>query len=196
MVGKQAYISPDHATLEVLLTATERTEAVVTLETGIPVWPMWSIRVPIDDEDGDTILDMAVQALAEDFLYFLISMNTNEELAKSIYALIMLAYTKLQGTDPIKEGPTAIFSVRIPLDDVFVQGIQESVVTAAVKRPNTSVKQVKKLEITRNPPKAKALPQAKQIIQKYKNRSLKGQPRPLYLLVYDFNGNPMGVQRL
>jgi hypothetical protein len=197
---KTSYISPDTAQLEITLISQGRPEALVSLDMGIPQWPVWSIRVPMDDEDGETILNMAVQAMAEDLLFFLLSMEFDEELAKSLFAMVMLGYDKVKIIEPGMDGDSASYRVDIPLDEVFVKEVHKTIITAAAtKRNNTSVKPirpVRRMEMVRQIPKGKALTDAQRIIQKYKNRSLKGQPRPLFILVYDTNGRPIGVSKL
>lgn len=198
---KLSYISPDCGTLELTLSSLERPQGIISLDMGVPNWPAWNIRVPVDAEDANLILDMAFQAMAEDFLYFLISLGFEEDLAKSTFALVLLAWENIKSQDfPEMDGGSASLLAPVPLDQVFVEEIHRTVVTASpIKRKGPAIpakKQVRRMEVVRQVGPTKALNEAKQIVQKYRNRSLKGQPRPMYLLVYDFNGKPIGVKKL
>jgi hypothetical protein len=125
-------------------------------------------------------------------------MGFDEDLAKATFALVLMGYEKIKGSDPIMDGDSASYRADLPLDPAFVNEIHRTVITAAVKRdaPVTPIKQVRKMEVVRHLPKTKALTDAQRIIQKYRNRSLKGQPRPMYVLIYDYNGKPVGVSKL
>jgi hypothetical protein len=197
---KTAYISPDKGVLEITVLAAERPEALVTLDMGIPHAPAWVLRVPVDHEDGWKILDMSIQALAEDFLKFLVDRGFQTDLAMRFFSGILEAYKSLKEDDsPLDEGGAISLKAEIALDEDFVNEVHKTIVVAAIKRTNpvkTEKKPVRRLEVSYKPPKGKALSEAQKIIQKYRNRPLTGMPKPWFITVYDFNGRPVGVKRL
>jgi replicative DNA helicase len=151
----------------------------------------------MDFDDGAVILDMALQAMCDDVLGFLLTMDFGEAEAQMVYAQILSAYEAIKTTD-IKEnndGGSLLYEAVFPLDQDFINKTHEKIVTAT-KRTENAARPVKRMQVIQKVPRGQALPEAKAIIQKYRNRALKGQPRPMYLLVYDYNGRPMGVKRL
>lgn len=194
---KTAHISPNLGILELTLMAQERPQALLTLDLGIPNWPVWNLRVPMDSEDGERILDMSLQALAEDVLNFLLVMGVNDKVAQDTYSKILMAYQLAKEQPAENDGDSVSYRAGLEISPEFIEETHKSIVTAAnSKRTQPAQKPVRKMEVVRPAQKPKALQDAKQIIQKYRNRSLKGQPRPMYLLVYDYNGKPVGVKRL
>jgi hypothetical protein len=151
----------------------------------------------MDPYDGAAILDLAVQALAEDVLNFLLVMEFQEKEAQMIFAKILSAYETIKASDTKEDadGGALLYETTFSIEQEFVDATHESIVTAASRSEEVS-RPVKKMQVIQTIQRGKALPEAKQIIQKYRNRALKGQPRPMYLLVYDYNGRPVGVQRL
>lgn len=194
---KLSHISPDIGILELTLMAMERPQALLTLDMGIPNWPVWNLRVPMDNVDGEKILDMAVQAMAEDVLQFLLVMHVSEDVSKETFSKILMAYELIKGQNAENDGDSSTYRAGLEISPEFINETHSAIVTAAAKRNQPATgKSVRRMEVIRPVPKTRALQEAQQVIKKYRNRSLKGQPRPMFLLVYDYNGRPVGVKRL
>jgi hypothetical protein len=83
---------------------------------------------------------------------------------------------------------------RFPLPMSFINETQERVVTAATKVER--VPATRRIELTKLPPQKTTPNDVERIVRMYKNRSLKTQPKPMYIVVYDVFGKPTGTIRV
>ena len=140
---------------------------------------------------------MALQALAEEVLAFMLVTGYHEDKAKEIFAKILMAYEEIKATPcATDDGGSLDYEAEIPLDEGFINETQKNIITAAIQRNAPVNRSIKKMEVVRPVKKDRAINDAKRVIQKYRNRSLKSQPHPLYMIVYNFQGQPVGVKKL
>ena len=76
----------------------------------------------------------------------------------------------------------------------FVNETQKRVVTAATKIQR--LPKTRHIELTYSPKPKNTVDDAARVIRQYRNRSLKQQPKPLYVIVYDQMGRPTGTLSL
>jgi hypothetical protein len=202
-MSKTAYISPATGELEIDVIRDATPRVVINLDLGIPNFTVFSLKFPLVTEEPKNMAVVTQEALGillDEVATFMISLKFDQKVITDVYARALSCFAGMSmesstqsdyteaGQDPTMDTYKGTFV--LPMS--FVQETQKRVVTGAsfVKRvPKQRVMEfVKAVPVNKN-----TINDAQRTIQMYKNRQLKTQPKPLYVLVYDMNGNPTGV---
>jgi hypothetical protein len=195
---KTAYISMKQAELTVIMDLGNQPRATITLDLGIPNFTVFSIRIPIDGIPIETIVgyvESAFEALLDDIAAFMLTMkypeaevvSIEEDARKCFHAINFKDASDADMSD--KDAFIRMYEGHFELSPEFVDETQDKVVTAKVVKREPPVR---RLELQRMDPNLRNNKPAR-IIQLYRNRSLRSQPRPHYVLVYDQRGRGMGA---
>ena len=147
------------------------------------------------------VIAEAVHALLDEMSAFMLSLQFENDVVVLMYATILACFKGMTGeTDTnkamsqISKDPTVkTFEGTFKLPMTFVNETYEKVVTASagkvIKRPPPQ----RHIEFTYNKPKKPDVNDSRTVIRQYRNRSLKSQPSPMYIIVYDMQGKARGT---
>lgn len=174
--------------------------ASIVLDLGIPKFTTFSIKFPIPEETQafQQVASEALGVMLDEMTAFMISVGYKKEVIAKIYALTLACYKDLVANDhpENREKDPSIGSVRgefqIPAD--FINETQRYVVTAG-KKVDRSPRQ-RRVEIVPKRPVNPSKNDVLKAIRRYRFQSIKSQPFPLYLVVYDNMGQPKGTLTL
>jgi 8-oxo-dGTP pyrophosphatase MutT (NUDIX family)/GNAT superfamily N-acetyltransferase len=200
--SKQAYLSPSTGTLDISVIRDSRPSVSITLDLGIPNFTVFSIKIPLV-EDAPTsmssVIAEAVHTLLDEMSAFMISMDFENKVIVLIYSTILTAFKGMTGEADTNKSMDAIgkdpvvktFEGTFKLPMAFINETFDKVVTASssktIKRPPPVHRH---LELTYEKPAKTTVTDARKVIRDFKNRSIKTQPGPMYVIVYDTFGNP------
>lgn len=199
---KTAYISPSNGELSITVTRNERPEVTLMLDLGIPNFTVFSLKFPLDEAAPSGMQDMVLEglsALLDEVSAFMLSLKFDEEVIVTLHATVMHCFGGMTdesdtmngfsdvSRDPIVETYQGTF--RLPID--FIDETQTRVVTA--RKTIERMPRFRHLELTTVAPHKSEMDDAARIIRQYRSRSLKQQPKPLYVIVYDQRGRPTGT---
>lgn len=187
---KRAFISPSEGEITVVVTKVPRTEIMLSLALGMPSAPVYSIRIPYDGTDASDVkilYEEGFSALLDEVTAHLFSQGVGHDVLVQLYAQGLAAVAALENT-PIKDdGTSVMLEVKFPLDQTFVDAINKFVVTAAPKNPR---------QWAINMPSKKPLTDAQRMIRERRDRALRNHPGPIFTVVYNIQGKPVGVVEL
>jgi 8-oxo-dGTP pyrophosphatase MutT (NUDIX family) len=199
---KNAYLSPATGNLDISIIRDARPYALITLDLGIPNFTVFSLKFPLVEDKPNSMSGLvaeAVHTLLDEMSAFMLSCNYPQETIVQIYAATLACFKGMTGESdtnksmsPISKDPTVkVFEGSFKLPVGFVNETYDKVVTAgkSIKRPPV----VRHLELTYDKPEKTTVNDARKVIRNYRNRSLKSQPNPMYVIVYDQMGNPRGT---
>jgi hypothetical protein len=202
-MNKRAYISPPNGELSITITHTERPEVTLLLDLGIPKFTVFSLRFPCVESAPRGMQEMVVEglsALLDEVTAFLLSMKYNQEVITQLYATVLTCFkgmtnesdTQSQFSDTARDKTIKTYdgTFRLPID--FINETQTKVVTGAGKILQR-IPPYRHLELSPAKPNKVNVGDVGRIIRQYRNRSLKQQPKPLYVVVYDQAGRPTGT---
>ena len=205
---KIAYVSPPHGELVLTLIHDANPRATLTLDLGIPNFTVFSMTLPLAEGEPKAMSELiaeSVHVLLDEVASFMLSMEYEDAVIKLIYATVLTCFKGMsQEADTSKEqdesgqDPTVKMfegTFDIPMD--FINETQRKVVTASTSATASSKIRrdppTRHIEFTYSPKeKIKAIDTAR-VIRQYRNRSLKQQPRPMYVIVYNQMGRPTGT---
>lgn len=199
---KTGYISPEIATLSLIITNDAYPTVTFMLDLGIPNFTVFSLKFPYVKDETLAMRDLcaeALEVLLDEVAAFMISMKYEEDVCVALYAACLNCFTgmgvdsetesHLKGTnvDPTIREYQGTF--RIPQS--FVDETYDRVITAAslVKRPPP----YRQIVLQKTPPAKQTLTEAAKAIRMYRNRTLRTQPSKLFVIVYDQNGKAVGT---
>jgi hypothetical protein len=198
---KTSYISPSQGELNLTIDKGTRPFVSIFVDLGIPNFTIFTIKIPLISESSEMrlLIDKAMDALLDEIIAFMLSMNFHEDVCTHIYALILDCYRNLNNSSDTesefsglsKDDNIKLYTGNFNLPDSFVSETQEKVVTAA-----TTIKRApayKHFELTPTRPNKATLGDAAKVIRQFRNKSLKHQPQPLYLILYDQKGRSVGA---
>src|SRR5271166_3832276 len=167
-----AYISPKKGELAIAVRRGERPEIYVIIDVGIPNWSTFSIRFPFAEDNPEDMPELiwgALRVLLDDLSAFMLSQSYDEAIITDIYARILATFKgmSIKGSDT-EHG----------------RGMDQSIKTyeAEFDLPRTFMKPNKT-----NPQ------DAARVIRQFRTKIIRNQPSPLYVLVYNMKGIPVGV---
>jgi 8-oxo-dGTP pyrophosphatase MutT (NUDIX family) len=200
--AKQAYLSPSTGTLEISAVRSLQPTASIVLDLGIPNFTVFSIKFPIPSSDPLEFRQVASEALGvmlDEMAAFMISTGYKKEIIAKVYALALDCYKGISANDnPEKrEKDPTIGSVRgeFLLPPEFINETQKCVVTASAKQIRRQPRQ-HRMEFVPERPLTPSKNDVLKAIKRYRFQSIKSQPYPLYLVVYDNMGKPKGTLSL
>src|SRR5271154_7074887 len=199
---KIAYVSPPHGELNITLIRDANPRVTISLDLGIPNFTVFSMTLPLAEGQPQAMSQLiaeAVHVLLDEVASFMLTMEYDEKVIVNVYAQVLATFkTMSTESDPSKEqdaigaDPTVQIyegTFDIPMD--FINETQNRVVTAAVKIKRTPA--VRHIELTYSPKERVKPSDTARVIRQYRNRSLKQQPKPMFVIVYDQMGRATGT---
>src|ERR1700739_1607065 len=201
--SKHAYLSPATGTLDISVIRDARPYVLISLDLGIPNFTVFSLKFPLVEDKPNSMSELVaegVHTLLDEMSAFMISTNYLQEVIVQIYAAVLACFKSLTGEadtnktmSPISKEPTVkTFEGTFKLPISFINETQDKVVTAAgktIQRPPVH----RHLELTYDKPAKTNVNDARTVIRNYRGRSLKTQPNPMYIIVYDMMGKARGT---
>jgi hypothetical protein len=202
---KQAYVSPPSGLLEITMIRDANPRVTLNLDLGIPNFTVFSMTVPMVEDQPQAmsrLISESVNVLMDEVATFMLSMEYEESVIVEIYALVLNTFKGMSkesdsakeqdrtGADPIVRTFEGTFKMPVS----FVNETQAKVVTAATKI--LRLPKTRHIELSYEPKRKTTVGDTARVIRQYRNRSLKQQPKPLYVIVYDQMGRPTGTLSL
>jgi hypothetical protein len=200
---KKAYISPPSGVLEITVVRSLEPYCLLQLDLGIPNFTVFSLKMPIVQKqivDQTAIIAEALGALLDEMAAFMLSLNYDEQVIVRIYALVLATFQEMTpeaktGDQGVAEDNTVVtYEGTFPMPEEFVNETQKKVITAAavIKRlPNQ-----RRIEFTVMKPNKVTENDVEKVIRQYRGKTLRTQPKPMYVIVYDQKGRPTGTLNL
>lgn len=200
---KQAYVSPPEGVLEIAIIRDANPRVAIALDLGIPNFTVFSMNFPLAEGHPRAMSELiaeAVNVLLDEVASFMIAQQYEDSVIVKMYQTVLSAFKSMsteadtakdqdaRGADPtvqIYEGTFAI-----PMD--FINATQQHVVTGAAKKIERSPK-VRHIELKYSPKDKTKPTDTARVIRQYRNRSLKQQPKPMFVIVYDQLGRATGT---
>ena len=193
--SKTAYVSPPHGLLEIGIIRDANPRVSISLDLGIPNFTVFSMTFPLAEghpRQMSELIAEAVNVLLDEVATFMLAQEYDESVIVKMYQTVLSAFKSMsteadtsKDQDAIGQDPTVQIyegTFDIPMD--FINETQQKVVTGGVKKIERTPK-VRHIEL-RYSPKEKIKPSdTARVIRQYRNRSLKQQPKPMFVIVYD-----------
>jgi 8-oxo-dGTP pyrophosphatase MutT (NUDIX family) len=200
--NKTAYLSPATGLLDVTVVRDAHPTVTLALDLGIPNFTVFSLKFPFAEDDERTMSGLVaegVHVLLDEVSAFMLSVGYEEDTIVQLYATILACYRNLTleadsdkaGTPAGRDGSIKTFEGTFKLPMAFINQTQQKVVTAAVNVKR--IPQVRKIELHHEKPPKVTTGEAARVIRQFRNRSLKSQPSPMYIIVYDQMGRGQGT---
>jgi|SRR5271157_1979549 hypothetical protein len=196
-----AYISPKKGELAIAVRRGERPEIYVIIDVGIPNWSTFSIRFPFAEDNPEDMPELiwgALRVLLDDLSAFMLSQSYDEAIITDIYARILATFKgmSIKGSDTEHgrgmDQSIKTYEAEFDLPRTFMNETQKKIVTSAqgIIRRQPPVRQ---LELTYMKPNKTNPQDAARVIRQFRTKIIRNQPSPLYVLVYNMKGIPVGV---
>jgi len=196
---KQSYLSPAAATLELSVVRNAQPFASIVLDLGIPKFTVFSIKFPLPPETASfpQVASEALAVMLDEMTAFMISTGYDKKTIAEVYALALSCYQDMISRKQQNEMDPALGSVRgeFPIPMEFVNETQRQIITASNHKVNR-VPRERKLEFVPARPTKPSKNDILKAIRQYRFQSIKNQPYPMYLVVYDNMGNAKGTLSL
>ena len=200
---KKAYISPGTGNLDITVVRATEPYVLITLDLGIPNFTVFSLKMPVVGNrptDMNPLIAEGLSAMLDEMAAFMLSLNFREEVIVRIYALALATFQEMtpesnDGKQGIGEDNTVVtYAGSFPLPQDFVNETQQKVVTAAavIKRLPAQ----RRIELSVLKPQKIDKDDVEKVIRQYRGKTLKTQPKPMYVIVYDQKGRPTGTLSL
>jgi hypothetical protein len=200
---KRAYISPPTGTLEITVVRDKEPYVTLTLDLGIPNFTVFSLKMPVVQArpvDMTALLAEALSALLDEMSAFMLSMDYHQDIIVRTYATILATFKEMtpeSNTDTDssaigKDDTVVTYEGSFPLPQNFVNETYDKVVTGSHKVIQRMPKQ-RHIELTVVKPTKVDTQDVGKLIRQYRGRSIKTQPKPMYVVVYDMAGRPAGT---
>ena len=208
--SKQAYVGSTVGEFSLMLTFTD---LVLNYDLGIPNFPAFSLQVPLQDLTGaEHIFNETFRAITEQMVGYLLAVGFPQPLVNELYQNIQAAIDTVEIEPPEGEPtllekivllePTDLLELKFKIPDGFVGYVHEKIVTASVpgpiKRTPTPLRPPKNFQTGPGPGRIvqKPEPSLKNLITRYRGQQNKKLTGPIFVMVYDVNGRPVGVRQL
>src|SRR5271166_5202228 len=199
---KIAYVSPPHGVLEITIIRDANPRVTIALDLGIPNFTVFSMTLPLAEGQPQAMSQLiaeAVHVLLDEVASFMLTMEYDEKVIVNVYATVLATFKTMSSeSDPSKEqdaigaDPTVqIYEGTFDLPMDFINETQNRVVTAAVKIKRQP--KVRHVEFTYSPKEKTKPSDTARVIRQYRSRSLKQQPKPMFVIVYDQMGHATGT---
>jgi hypothetical protein len=200
---KNAYVSPPHGVLELAIIRDVNPRVTLALDLGIPNFTVFSMNFPLAEGEPRAMSGLiaeAVNVLLDEVASFMLAQEYEEPVIVKIYQTVLSAFKSMsteadtaKDQDPAGQDPTVQVyegTFDIPMD--FINATQKHVVTGSGKKIKREPK-VRHIELTYSPKQKTKPSDTARVIRQYRNRSLRQQPKPLFVIVYDQLGRPTGT---
>ena len=200
---KTAYVSPPDGVLEIAIIRDANPRVTIALDLGIPNFTVFSMNLPLAEGEPNAMSELiaeAVNVLCDEVASFMIAQQYEEPVIVKMYQTVLSAFKSMSteadtskdqdiaGQDPTVQIYEGTFD--IPMD--FINATQEHVITGSVKKIKREPK-VRHIELTYSPKQKVKPSDTARVIRQYRNRSLKQQPKPMFVIVYDQLGRATGT---
>jgi hypothetical protein len=201
--SKTAYVSPPHGLLEIGIIRDANPRVSIALDLGIPNFTVFSMTFPLAEGHPRAMSELiaeAVNVLLDEVATFMLAQEYDEPVIVKMYQTVLSAFKSMstetdtskdqdaRGADPTVQIYEGTFN--IPME--FINETQKKVVTGGQKKIERAPK-VRHIELKYSP-KDKIKPtDTARVIRQYRNRSLKQQPKPMFVIVYDQLGRATGT---
>lgn len=201
--AKTAYVSPPHGELNITLIRDANPRVTISLDLGIPNFTVFSMNLPLAEGEPKAMSELiseAVHVLLDEVASFMMAQSYDERVIVEMYATVLATFKSMSsesdsskeqdiaGQDPTVSTFEGTFD--IPMD--FINETQKRVVTGSFKAVKRDPK-VRHIELTYSPKEKIKPSDTARVIRQYRNRSLRQQPKPLYVIVYDQMGRATGT---
>ncbi len=195
-------MAPPNGELAIIIIRDAQPRVTLSLDLGIPNFTVFSMTLPLAEGQPRAMSGLiaeAVSVLCDEVASFMMSLEFDEKVIVNMYATVLATFKTMSNeSDSAKEqdasgrDPTVkIFEGTFELPMDFVNETQRRVVTGATRIRRDP--KVRHIELTYSP-KDKIKPtDTARVIRQYRNRSLRQQPKPLYVIVYDQMGRATGA---
>src|SRR5271167_1605648 len=200
---KTAYVSPPHGVLEITMIRDANPRVTLALDLGIPNFTVFSMNFPLAEGEPRAMSELiaeAVNVLLDEVASFMIAQEYEEPVIVKMYQTVLTSFKSMSTeADTSKEQdvaaqdpPLQIYegTFDIPMD--FINATQKHVVTGGVKKIRREPK-VRHIELTYSPKQKTKPNDTARVIRQYRSRSLKQQPKPMFVIVYDQLGRATGT---
>jgi hypothetical protein len=200
---KTAYISPPHGVLEITMIRDANPRVTIALDLGIPNFTVFSMNFPLAEgapREMSELIAEAVNILCDEVATFMLAQEYEEPVIVKMYSTVLGAFKSMsteadtaKEQDPAGQDPTVQTyegTFDIPMD--FINATQKHVVTGGVKKIKRDPK-VRHIELTYSPKQKTKPNDTARVIRQYRNRSLRQQPKPMFVIVYDTMGRATGT---
>lgn len=207
-MDKQGYVSPSAGEMTIVVTRDAHPCITIAVDLGIPNFTVFSLRFPfaVDEPNAMSELVMAaLRVLLDDIAAFMLSQSFPEMVVVDVYSRILNCWTGMNIDDDTDESLTTMsdnvvktYESKFQLPQQFINTTQERIITGGSKifRRTPSLLPKRELELTYMDTRPQNAGDAARVIRMYRNRILRHQPNPLYVLLYDMKGRPVGVQQV
>jgi hypothetical protein len=200
---KTAYVSPPHGVLELAIIRDANPRVTIALDLGIPNFTVFSMNFPLAEGEPRAMSELiaeAVNVLLDEVATFMLAQEYEEPVIVKMYQTVLSAFKSMSteadtakdqgiaGQDPTVQMYEGTFD--IPMD--FINATQKHVVTGGVKKIKREPK-IRHIELTYSPKQKIKPSDTARVIRQYRNRSLKQQPKPMFVIVYDQLGRATGT---
>jgi hypothetical protein len=200
---KTAYVSPPHGLLELAIIRDANPRVNLALDLGIPNFTVFSMTFPLAEGEPRAMSELiaeAVNVLLDEVASFMIAQEYEEPVIVKMYQTVLSTFKSMSteadtakdqdvsGQDPTVQIYEGTFD--IPMD--FINATQKHVVTGSGKKLKREPK-VRHIELTYSPKQKIKPSDSARVIRQYRNRSLKTQPKPMFVIVYDQLGRATGT---
>ena len=199
---KKSYIAPPTGTLEINVIRGAEPYCTILLDLGIPNFTVFSLKMPIVQDkivDQQGLIAEGLAAVLDEMSAFMISMEFLEEVIVQTYATVLATFqemtsannTEANMSEIAKDDMVTTYVGSFPMPRSLVNETYDKVVTAAnvIKRPP----KYRHIEFTEMKPNKINQQDVGRLIRQYRGRSIKTQPKSMYMLVYDMTGRPAGI---
>lgn len=201
-MDKAAYLSPSTGLLEITAVRDARPFLNISLDLGIPNFTVFSMKLPLAEDDPKTMSGLIAEALhvlLDEVSAFMLSCEYREEVIVQIYAAVLACFNGMTSEADTDKGQSQAgqdafiktFEGTFNIPSQFVNETQEKVVTAATRIQR--LPQVRRLELSHSKPHVTTVEDTERAIRQYRTRTIKTQPSPMYVLVFDQMGRPKGT---
>ena len=199
---KTAYVSPPHGALDITLIRDANPRVTISLDLGIPNFTVFSMQLPMAEGQPNAMSELiaeSVHVLLDEVATFMMAMEYDEQVIVELYATVLATFKSMSTeADSAKEqdvtgqDPTvSIYEGTFDIPMTFINETQKRVVTAATKIMRQP--KVRHLELTYSPKEKTKPSDTARVIRQYRQRSIKTQPKPMYIIVYDQMGRATGT---
>ena len=201
---KKSYISPPTGTLDITIVRDKEPYCTIVLDLGIPNFTVFSLKMPVVNQPGSmtALLAEALAALLDEMSAFMLSMDFKEGVIVRTYAAILSTFAEMTpdsttdaGMSEIGKDNTIVTyegSFQLPMD--FVDETYDKVVTGS--QITKRMPKQRHVEFTVMKPNKVEAEDVGKVIRQYRGRSLKTQPKSMFIVVYDQRGRPTGTLAL
>src|SRR5271170_8327472 len=199
---KVAYVSPPHGVLEIVMIRDANPRVTLALDLGIPNFTVFSMNFPLAEGQPRAMSELiaeAVNVLLDEVATFMMAQEYEEPVIVKMYQSVLSAFKSMSTEadtateqDPAGQDPTVQIyegTFDIPMD--FINATQQHVVTGATKIRREP--KVRNIELTYSPKQKTKPSDTARVIRQYRNRSLRQQPKPMFVIVYDQLGRATGT---